>query len=98
MSPSPSVTGNSPNRKSDTTGTRENISAPYKAKFWPDLTKDCLLGVSQVRGSHSGLGKVDSAFHHFSGSINEYQAGSETKQWVVSRQTDHLTETSAHAP
>ncbi|GFX00743.1 hypothetical protein TNCV_4577101 [Trichonephila clavipes] len=28
----------------------------------------------QVRGSNPGLGKVDSAFHPYSGSIFEYQA------------------------
>ncbi|GFW89922.1 hypothetical protein TNCV_4196101 [Trichonephila clavipes] len=43
------------------------------------------------------MGKVDSAFHPFSGSINEYQAclGSELR---ASSQTDHLTDTSAYAP
>ncbi|GFW53125.1 hypothetical protein TNCV_3293731 [Trichonephila clavipes] len=52
----------------------------------------------QVLGSTLGLGKVDSAFHLFSGSINEYQACLGTKTLRVSLQTDHLIETSAHAP
>ncbi|GFV52377.1 hypothetical protein TNCV_3216081 [Trichonephila clavipes] len=37
--------------------------------------------IPQVRDSILGLGKVDSAFHLFSGSINEYQACLETKHW-----------------
>ncbi|GFW94746.1 histone-lysine N-methyltransferase SETMAR [Trichonephila clavipes] len=49
------------------------------------------------RGSNPGLGKVDQAFHPFSGLINEYQAFLGAKHWG-SRQTDHLTRTSAHAP
>ncbi|GFW84490.1 hypothetical protein TNCV_212941 [Trichonephila clavipes] len=32
----------------------------------------------QVRGSNSGLGKAESAFYRFSGSINECQACLET--------------------
>ncbi|GFV87306.1 hypothetical protein TNCV_4032781 [Trichonephila clavipes] len=50
------------------------------------------------RGSILGLGKVDSACHPFSGSINEYQACLGTKTLEVSLQTDHLIGTSAHAP
>ncbi|GFW12976.1 hypothetical protein TNCV_3329081 [Trichonephila clavipes] len=36
---------------------------------------------SQVRGSNPGLGKVNSAFHPFSGSIKENQACLETEHW-----------------
>ncbi|GFU76859.1 transcription factor Sox-6 [Trichonephila clavipes] len=45
-----------------------------------------------------GLGKIDSAFHLFSGSVNEYQACLGTKPWGFSLETDHLIETSALAP
>ncbi|GFX05464.1 transposable element Tcb2 transposase [Trichonephila clavipes] len=45
--------------------------------------------------SNPGLGKVDSAFHPFSESINEYHA---CLTLGVSHQTDHLTGTSTHAP
>ncbi|GFU63812.1 hypothetical protein TNCV_3496241 [Trichonephila clavipes] len=34
----------------------------------------------------------------FSGSINKYQACLMTKRWGFYLQTDHLAETSAHAP
>ncbi|GFT38985.1 uncharacterized protein TNCV_3690771 [Trichonephila clavipes] len=53
----------------------------------------------QVQVSSPRLGKVDSAFHPFSGSIKRVPSlclG--TKQWEFSRQTDHLPETSDHAP
>ncbi|PRD23311.1 UNVERIFIED_CONTAM: Top3b [Trichonephila clavipes] len=46
----------------------------------------------QVQGSNSELDKVNSAFHPFWRSINEYQSSA----W--SCQTDHMTGTSAHAP
>ncbi|GFX00868.1 hypothetical protein TNCV_4578351 [Trichonephila clavipes] len=52
--------------------------------------------VSRFRATGERLGKVNSAFHTFSGSINEYQASLEAEHWV-SRQIDHLSETSAHA-
>ncbi|GFX36646.1 hypothetical protein TNCV_580251 [Trichonephila clavipes] len=51
----------------------------------------------QVRGSILGLGKVDSAFDPFSGSINEYQAFLGTKILEVSLLTDHLIGISAPA-
>ncbi|GFU77249.1 hypothetical protein TNCV_4126261 [Trichonephila clavipes] len=49
-------------------------------------------------GSIPGLGKVDSSFHPFIGSINEYQACLESKILGASLQTDHLIWTFAHAP
>ncbi|GFY17410.1 hypothetical protein TNCV_658231 [Trichonephila clavipes] len=51
-----------------------------------------------ARGSNPFLGKVDSAFQPFSRSINEYQASAWELNTGVSRQTDHLTGTSDHAP
>ncbi|GFY10346.1 hypothetical protein TNCV_2630231 [Trichonephila clavipes] len=52
----------------------------------------------QVRGSKLRLGKVDSAFHSFSRSINEFQACLVAKTHGVSLQTDHLIGTSALIP
>ncbi|GFX41215.1 hypothetical protein TNCV_2219131 [Trichonephila clavipes] len=49
-------------------------------------------------GSIPSLGKVDSAFHPFSGSINEIQACLGTKTLWILLQTDHLIGTSVHAP
>ncbi|GFV02492.1 hypothetical protein TNCV_1024201 [Trichonephila clavipes] len=43
-------------------------------------------------------GKVDSAFHLFRGTINEYQTCLGTKTLGVSLQIDHLFTTSANAP
>ncbi|GFV82427.1 hypothetical protein TNCV_3982201 [Trichonephila clavipes] len=58
----------------------------------------CHVSTPHVRSSKSGQEKVNSAFHPFSGPINEYQACLGTKYWGFSHQTDHLTGTSAHAP
>ncbi|GFS63671.1 hypothetical protein TNCV_1922351 [Trichonephila clavipes] len=52
----------------------------------------------QIRGSNPGLCKVDSAFHPFSGLINEYRVCLGTKHWGISCQTHHLTGKSALAP
>ncbi|GFW60771.1 transposable element Tcb2 transposase [Trichonephila clavipes] len=52
----------------------------------------------QVRGSNPELGKIDSAFHPFSGSIKRAPSLLDNLTLGVSRQTDHLTRTSAHAP
>ncbi|GFV99587.1 hypothetical protein TNCV_5079491 [Trichonephila clavipes] len=41
----------------------------------------CRASTPQVRGSSLGLGKVDSTFYPFDGSINEHQACLETKHW-----------------
>ncbi|GFV41432.1 hypothetical protein TNCV_5048371 [Trichonephila clavipes] len=57
------------------------------------LNSSVWASTPQVRGSILRLGKVDSTFHPFSGSINEYQAC-----LGVSLQIDHLIRTSAHAP
>ncbi|GFS90453.1 hypothetical protein TNCV_4096661 [Trichonephila clavipes] len=54
--------------------------------------------MSQVRDSNRRLSKVDSAFHSFSGSMNEYQVTFGTEHWMFPHQIEHLTETSAHAP
>ncbi|GFU24104.1 hypothetical protein TNCV_2006991 [Trichonephila clavipes] len=56
---------------------------------------------SQVWSSYPGLIKVDSAFHPISGSINECPPCLGTKHWGGvggSRQTNHLTGISVHAP
>ncbi|GFU48005.1 hypothetical protein TNCV_4967881 [Trichonephila clavipes] len=39
--------------------------------------------IPQVRRSILGLGKIDSAFHPFRRSINEYQGSLGTKQWEL---------------
>ncbi|GFW13628.1 hypothetical protein TNCV_1210941 [Trichonephila clavipes] len=51
-----------------------------------------------VRGSNPGQGKVDSAFHSYSGSKKGEPSLLGNLTLRVSRQTDHLTGTSAHAP
>ncbi|GFV73655.1 hypothetical protein TNCV_3200301 [Trichonephila clavipes] len=51
----------------------------------------------EVQGSNTGLGKVDSAVHPFSGLINEYRACLGTEHYGF-RVRDHLAETSANAP
>ncbi|GFX12322.1 hypothetical protein TNCV_63681 [Trichonephila clavipes] len=52
--------------------------------------------VSFFPSAAPGLGKVDSAFHSFSRSMSTKLAWDLNTR--VSRQTGHLTETSAHAP
>ncbi|GFU16017.1 hypothetical protein TNCV_1299821 [Trichonephila clavipes] len=71
----------------------------------PCCLPDCTLrfAASSLRrrwnspGSNPGLGKVDSAFHPFSGLRKEFQAYLETKTLRVSLQTYHLIGTSTHA-
>ncbi|GFX30809.1 hypothetical protein TNCV_656951 [Trichonephila clavipes] len=52
----------------------------------------------QVQRSNSGLGKVDTAFHPFSRSMNEYPACLGKKPWGFPRETDHLIRAFAHVP
>ncbi|GFU93138.1 hypothetical protein TNCV_1631061, partial [Trichonephila clavipes] len=83
---------------------KRGIPPAYKAHQTAPSEAQWLSGYAscasppQVRGSNPRLDKVDSAFHSFSGSINEHQAAWELNTGGFSCQIDHLTGTSAHAP